>query len=90
MARASLVQPSTDSQLVMEDIMKYLRQICLGFFLLLALSIPAFAGDVQAPARTCVAGEIGCPGATVPQESPGITGEILTPGLLSLVLAAIF
>lgn len=79
--------------------MKYLRQICLGFFLLLALSIPAFAGDVQAPARTCVAGEIGCPGATGPQESPGvtgpqessgITGEILTPGLVSLVLAAIF
>lgn len=79
--------------------MKYLRQICLGFFLLLALSIPAFAGDVQAPALTCVAGEIGCPGATGPQESPGvtgpqessgITGEILTPGLVSVVLAAIF
>ena len=65
--------------------MKDLRQICLGFLLLLALSIPAFAGDVQAPARTCVAGEIGCPGAT----GLGITGEILTPGLVSLVLAAI-
>ncbi len=79
--------------------MEYLRRICLGFFLVLALSIPAFAGDVQAPALTCVAGEIGCPGATGPQESPGVTGpqespgftgEILTPGLVSLVLSGIF
>ncbi|MBC8031873.1 MAG: hypothetical protein H7Z16_17455 [Pyrinomonadaceae bacterium] len=61
--------------------MKKLRQICLGFLLLLALSIPVVAGDVQAPALTCVAGEIGCPGVTGPQESPGVTGDVSTPGI---------
>jgi hypothetical protein len=79
--------------------MKHFRQIFLGFSLVLALSIPALAGDIQAPARNCVAGEISCPGNTGPQESPGvagnistpgITGEMLTPGIVSLILAALF
>lgn len=61
--------------------MKNLRQICLGLSLILALSMPAFAGETQTPPFTCVAGEIGCPGITGPQESPGITGDISTPGV---------
>lgn len=78
--------------------MKHLRQIFLGFSLVLALSVPAFAGDVQAPARTCVVGDISCPGIADPQESPGVTGNISTPGItgeiltpgISLILAALF
>ena len=50
--------------------MKQLRPICLSLFLVLTLSITAFAGDIS------------CPGAANgPQESPGITGDIGTPGM---------
>ena len=67
--------------------MKHLRQICLGFFLVLTLSIPAFAGDVQAPAFTD--GPTETPGITGEMGTPGITGEILTPGI-NVILALIY
>ena len=46
--------------------MKHLRRICGGFLLVVALSIPAFAGETNGP--------------------PGITGDILGPGL-SLIIS---
>jgi hypothetical protein len=62
--------------------MKHLRRICGGFFLVLALSIPALAGDIHttdtpAPA---VAGDISC---------PGIAGVIGSPGI-NLILSLLF
>lgn len=63
------------SQFVTEDMMKHLRQACLGLFLLLALSIPAFAGDMHAPK---VAGDMQC-GVTGDMPTGGVTGDI--PGL---------
>jgi hypothetical protein len=106
MIHASLVQPATDSQLSMEDIMKHLRQLCIGLFLVLALSIPAFAGDMP----NGITGEMGA-GVTgemstgiTGQIPTGITGEIGTgitgdihggftgemPGGISLLLALLF
>jgi len=67
--------------------MKHLRHLSLGLLLVLALSIPAFAGETpcgltdgpqESPGLT---GEIPFPGITGPQESPGIVGDIQTPGL---------
>src|ERR1041384_4386983 len=66
-----------DTQVVMEDMMKNLRRICLGFLLIVALSAPAFAGDIQTPG---FAGPQESPGITGPQESPGLTGDIQAPG----------
>lgn len=51
--------------------MKHLRQLGLGFFLILALSIPVFAGDIHTPGFT-----------DGPQESPGVTGETPDPGII--------
>lgn len=81
--------------------MKHLRRTCAGFFLLLALSMTAFAGDITNPP---VAGEINIPGVagdmgTPPvaggmstpsvegdiPSPPGVTGDILTPGINLLV-----
>jgi hypothetical protein len=83
--------------------MKHLRQVCLGLFLLLALSIPAFAGDMHAPSvtgtiecgvagemATGITGEISGPGATGDILGPGVVGDIncgITGDLLSLFLA---
>jgi hypothetical protein len=47
--------------------MKQLRRTCLGLLMLLALSVPALAGDM------------GCPPVAGPQESPGLAGEMSTP-----------
>ena len=94
MVHTSLVRPSTLSTRL-EIIMKHLRQIFPGFLLVLALSFPAFAGDihipgrtgdVQAPALICVAGDISCPGIAGPQESPGVNGNISTPGIAGDIL----
>jgi hypothetical protein len=63
--------------------MKHLRQFCLGLCLVIALSIPALAGDMQCGAT----GEIG---TVVTGEMPqGITGHMpggLTGDILSLLL----
>ena len=48
--------------------MKQLLRICAGLILVLALSLPAFAGPQESP------------GITGPQESPGLTGDIQAPG----------
>jgi hypothetical protein len=72
--------------------MKHLRQISLGFFLVLALSIPKFAGEIGTPGVTD--GPQESPGVTGAQESPGITGDMgngITvdmgnPGIVSLGL----
>lgn len=47
--------------------MKQLRRTCLGLLMLLALSVPALAGDMLTPP---VAG---------PQEGPGLRGDMGTP-----------
>jgi hypothetical protein len=65
--------------------MKHFRQVCLGLFLLLAFSIPAFAGDMQTPGVTgtieCgVAGQMPT-GITGDIPGPGVTGDIGTPGI---------
>lgn len=74
--------------------MKHLRQVCLGLFLLLAFSIPAFAGDMQCGAAgemtTGNTGDIPGPGSTGDILGPGIAGDIhcgITGDLLSLFLA---
>ena len=58
--------------------MKHLRQLCLGLFLVLALSIPAFGGDINTPG---IAGDIPCPGVTGDIGTPGVTGHIPCPGV---------
>jgi hypothetical protein len=80
-----------------EDIMKNLRQICLGLSLILALSASAFAGDILTPGFTAgpqespgITGDILTPGITGNISTPGITGDMLTPGVVSLILAALF
>ena len=62
--------------------MKHLRRIGGGFFLVLALSIPAFAGDIHSTdiPGPSVAGDISC---------PGIAGEIGLPGI-NLILSILF
>ena len=57
--------------------MKHLRRICGGFLLVIALSIPAFAGETQTPPGHTETP----PGVTGPQESPGVAGDISTPGV---------
>ena len=67
--------------------MKTMRAICMAAILALALTVPAYAGDISTPGLTCVAGEIGCPGAEGSGEgqTPGITGEINTPGFMDII-----
>ncbi len=66
--------------------MKYLRRICAGFLLILALSIPALAGDIASPGFTD--GPQESPGATDPGETqgPGYLGDISSPGI-AIILA---
>jgi hypothetical protein len=75
--------------------MKHLRRLGGGLLLVLALSIPAFAGEVDTPG---IAGEIETPGLTGDTQetptpgdmhTPGLVGEIGIPGL-SLILATLF
>jgi len=67
--------------------MKLLRQLCVGFVLLLALSIPTLAGDlplgVTGEIQNGLTGNIECPGIAGQIECGGITGDILSL-LLSL------
>ena len=62
--------------------MKHLRRICGGFFLVLALSIHAFAGEIPSTDKPApsVAGDISC---------PGIAGVIGSPGI-NLILSLLF
>ena len=63
--------------------MKHLRRICVGFLLVIALSIPAFAGETSCPPGQTETP----PGET--HSPPGITGDILGPGfdlILSILL----
>ena len=75
--------------------MKTIKAICTAAILALALTVPAYAGDISTPGVVCTAGEIGCPGAAVAGEAqtPGITstvaGEISTPGLLDILLTVL-
>jgi hypothetical protein len=67
--------------------MKHLRQLCLGFILVLALSIPAFADVIQ----NGITGEIGT-GITGDMQN-GITGTIdcgITGDILSLLLTILY
>jgi hypothetical protein len=57
--------------------MKKLLRICAGLILVLALSLPAFAGEIPTPP----AGPQESPGITGPQESPGLTGEMPGAGV---------
>ena len=59
--------------------MKHLRQLCAGFVLVLALSIPAFAGDME---TTSVPGTIDCPGITGDIPCPSVTGQVECPGIM--------
>ncbi len=82
--------------------MKHPRQILLGSFLVLAVSIPALAGETLCPPGEIgtpgITGELSSPGIRGSQDSPGVTGEITTPGLtgeiltpgITWILAAVF
>lgn len=50
--------------------MKYIRQLCAGILLVLALSLPALAGEMGQPRATN-----GTP------ETPGIAGDVQYPGI---------
>ena len=63
--------------------MKQLRNLCAGLFLILALSVPALAGDMHAPRA---AGETQFPGVA---ESPGFAGIMDTPSIY-LVISLLF
>jgi len=81
--------------------MKNLRRICCGLLLVLALAIPAFAGETSAPPgeTSTPPGEMNSPpgpgltmtvlgetqGPSIQQEAD-LAGDILTPGL-SLVIS---
>ena len=70
--------------------MKHLRQFCIGIFLVLALSIPAFADVIQ----NGITGEMGTgvtgnmPTGITGQIDCGFTGEM--PGVISLLLTLLF
>lgn len=59
--------------------MKHLRQLCIGFILVLALSIPAFAGDMECG----VTGDM--PMGVIGQLPGGVTGEIPGPGVTGTI-----
>jgi hypothetical protein len=66
--------------------MKHLRQLCGGLLLVLALSIPAFAGNVHTPGFTEDTQESPVPGD---MHTPGLVEEMEMP-VLSLILATLF
>jgi hypothetical protein len=80
--RGAHVSPDQPSTLILnfitEDVMKQLLRICAGLILVLALSLPAFAGEILTPP---VAGPQESPGVMGPQESPGFAGDMGAPGL---------
>jgi hypothetical protein len=58
--------------------MNQLRNLCAGLLLLLALSVPAFAGEILTPPGA--AGPTEVPGrADGTAESPGVAGDMHTP-----------
>lgn len=57
--------------------MKHLRRLGTGFLLMLALSLPAFGGEIHGGAAD---GTPESPGTTGEIKMPGITGEISCPG----------
>lgn len=76
--------------------MKTIKAICTAAILALVLTVPAYAGDISTPGVTCIAGEIGCPGAQDPGETqtpPGVTstvaGDISSPGFLDIILTVL-
>lgn len=72
------------SQFLREDLLKQLRQFCMDLALVLALSIPAFAGDMPLG----VTGDM--LGGLTGDMGNGITGNIecgITGDILSLLLS---
>jgi hypothetical protein len=79
--------------------MKTLKAICTAAVLALALSVTAYAGDIQTPG---LMGDISTPGITQTLPGPGdigspglaspAPGDVSTPGLTAilLTLAALF
>lgn len=65
--------------------MKHLRIICGGLLLILALSLPVFAGEMGNPGNIGCPGEMGQPQArassdvTEPQDSPTRDGDMDAP-----------
>ena len=56
---------STDSRLMTEDMMRHLRQLCIGLILVLTISISAIGGDMPQPpaasSEMTVQGDMGQP-----------------------------
>ncbi|HWT01390.1 MAG TPA: hypothetical protein VN256_14165 [Pyrinomonadaceae bacterium] len=65
--------------------MKKLGRICAGLILVLALSLPALAGDMLTPPGA--GGETQFPGVAGDTQFPGVTGEIGFPGLLAALFS---
>ena len=86
-----------DSQLTTEDMMKHLRQFCLGLFLILALSIPALAGDMQCGVTgnmgAGITGEIqtgitgNMPTGVTGEMPTGVAGDVQFPGILLFLMS---
>ena len=84
--------------------MKLLRRTCLGMLLLLALSVPALAGDIPSPPAPDPPDSLGVngvihnpepgeipnpPGVMGDMSTPSIAGDIQFPGI-ALLIAALF
>ncbi|MGB9180319.1 MAG: hypothetical protein WCB68_13890 [Pyrinomonadaceae bacterium] len=67
--------------------MKHLRQLGLGILLVLALSMPAFAGNMPISG---IAGPQESPGVTGIIHTPGLAGDILTPPGLAAIISLLF
>ncbi len=66
--------------------MRTIKAICTVTFLMLALSLPAFAGDISTPGIAGTGPTIEDPEKDKPTTAPG---EINTPGLMDFLVSLI-
>lgn len=73
--------------------MKTMKAICTAAILALALTVPAYAGEISTPGVTCE-GEIACPDGEpgdihTPCVESSLAGDISTPGFMDTILTVI-
>jgi hypothetical protein len=66
--------------------MKSMKAICTATILALALTMPAYAGDINSPG-VAAPGGTQTPGVAGDIHTPGVTGDVGTPGLWDFLLA---
>lgn len=68
--------------------MKTMKAICTAAILALALTVPAYAGEISTPGVTCESET--CPGDIhTPCAEESIAGDISTPGFMDTILTVL-